>query len=77
MGATLWRTLTSHYRFDDVGGLEMLTQLCGAIDRVEALAQRIRTDLRAWCPARPPGAEGRDATARSDLPPATALGFDC
>jgi hypothetical protein len=25
-GATLWRTLTSHYRFDDVGGLEMLTQ---------------------------------------------------
>lgn len=43
-GATLWRTLTSHYCFDDVGGLEMLTQLCGAIDRVEALAQRIRTD---------------------------------
>jgi hypothetical protein len=43
-GGNLWRTLTANYRFDDVGGLELLTQLCGAIDRIEALAERIRAD---------------------------------
>src|SRR5262244_673775 len=29
-GTNLWRTLTAHYRFDDIGGIEMLAQLCGA-----------------------------------------------
>jgi hypothetical protein len=43
-GVTLWRTLTANYHFEDAGGIEMLAQLCGAVDRVEALSERIRAD---------------------------------
>jgi hypothetical protein len=43
-GTNLWREVTGAYDISDVGGIEMLLQLCSAADRVEALAERIRQD---------------------------------
>src|SRR5262249_34563822 len=43
-GTNLWRSVTSAYDISDVGGIEMLLQVCSAADRVEALAERIRHD---------------------------------
>jgi hypothetical protein len=34
----------SEYRIDDRGGIEILTQICAASDRVEALAAQINED---------------------------------
>ena len=43
-GADLWRAIQLEYTIVDPGGLELLTQACGAVDRVEALAERIEAD---------------------------------
>jgi hypothetical protein len=40
----LWEAITSEYRVEDAGGVEMLTQACAAADRVEALAEQISRD---------------------------------
>ena len=36
--------MQSAYRIDDVGGIELLAQVCAAQDRVEALAEAINRD---------------------------------
>ena len=43
-GLSLWNAVTSAYRIDDVGGIELLAQACAASDRAEALAARIDQD---------------------------------
>jgi hypothetical protein len=43
-GTALWRAVTSEYKVEDAGGIEMLTQACQAADRVEALAEQISRD---------------------------------
>ena len=43
-GNELWTAITSEYRVDDSGGIEMLMQACLAADRVEALAEQISRD---------------------------------
>jgi hypothetical protein len=43
-GLSLWNSIQSAYRIDDVGGIELLAQCCAAADRVEALAERISAD---------------------------------
>jgi hypothetical protein len=43
-GLSLWNSVQTAYRIDDVGGIELLAQACAASDRVEALAERISAD---------------------------------
>jgi hypothetical protein len=43
-GLSLWNSIQGAYRIDDVGGIELLAQVCAAADRVEALAERIGVD---------------------------------
>jgi hypothetical protein len=43
-GMSLWNTIQAAYQIDDVGGIEVLAQICAAQDRVEALAERISAD---------------------------------
>jgi hypothetical protein len=43
-GLSLWNSVQTAYRIDDVGGMELLAQACAATDRVEALAERINAD---------------------------------
>jgi hypothetical protein len=43
-GLSLWNAIQSEYRIDDAGGVELLAQACGAVDRIEALAARIAVD---------------------------------
>ena len=37
-GAKLWRSVTSEYPVEDIGGIELLAQACASLDRAEALA---------------------------------------
>jgi hypothetical protein len=41
-GARLWRSVTSEYPVEDIGGIELLAQACAALDRAET-----------WQPASP------------------------
>jgi Phage terminase, small subunit len=43
-GQGLWRRVTSEYVVEDAAGVEMLTQLCAALDRAEALSARVAED---------------------------------
>ena len=43
-GTELWRTVMAEYSIEDPGGIELLAQACGALDRIEALAERIDAD---------------------------------
>jgi hypothetical protein len=43
-GRALWNRVHTEYRLDDVGSQELLCQACTALDRAEALADRIRSD---------------------------------
>lgn len=43
-GLALWNAVHSEYQIDDRGGVEILTQICAASDRVEALAAQINED---------------------------------
>jgi hypothetical protein len=43
-GMKMWRSVTSEYPIEDVGGIELLAQACAALDRAEALAACIAED---------------------------------
>jgi hypothetical protein len=43
-GMALWNAVMNAYRIEDIGGLEMLGQICAAVDRVEALHEAIDRD---------------------------------
>jgi hypothetical protein len=43
-GTNLWREVNGAYNISDVGGIEMLLQLCSAADRVAMLAECIDAD---------------------------------
>jgi hypothetical protein len=43
-GMRLWRQLVSEYFLEDASGIVMLSQACTALDRAEALAERISAD---------------------------------
>jgi hypothetical protein len=43
-GMALWRTVQTEYAIEDPGGLELLLQACAAVDRLEALGERINAD---------------------------------
>jgi hypothetical protein len=43
-GRKLWNAVQSEYRIDDIGGTEILAQICCAADRVEQLAGQIAID---------------------------------
>jgi hypothetical protein len=43
-GTALWGRVQSEYRIEDAGGSELLLQACSALDRAEALAERIAVD---------------------------------
>ena len=43
-GSDLWQTVQAEYSIEDPGGLELLAQACAALDRAEALAERINAD---------------------------------
>jgi hypothetical protein len=44
MGRELWDAVQREYAVDDRGGIELLTQACGALDLVEALGEAIARD---------------------------------
>jgi hypothetical protein len=43
-GSDLWRTVQAEYAIEDPGGIELLAQACAALDRAEALSERISAD---------------------------------
>ena len=43
-GMALWQTVQGEYSIEDPGGIELLAQACAAVDRLEALAERINAD---------------------------------
>jgi hypothetical protein len=43
-GSALWQRVQSEYRITDVGGAEILSQICSAADRVESLRAAIDRD---------------------------------
>jgi hypothetical protein len=43
-GTVFWNTAMSEYQIADSGGLEILQQICNAIDRAESLAEQIDKD---------------------------------
>ena len=49
-GRSLWDRVMTEYDIQDSGGLEMLLQACGALDRAEALRIEIERDGLLPCP---------------------------
>ncbi|WP_128922350.1 P27 family phage terminase small subunit [Bradyrhizobium nanningense] len=43
-GAALWDRVQAMYRIEDVGGVEILAQICAALDRAEQLADEVARD---------------------------------
>ena len=43
-GTTLWNGVMSEYQIRDIGGVEILAQVCAALDTAEQCAEQIRTD---------------------------------
>jgi hypothetical protein len=43
-GAQFWERVQAEYAITDAGGIELLMQCCGAIDRAESLAEIIARD---------------------------------
>jgi hypothetical protein len=43
-GMASWRAIQAEYRIDDCGGVELLTQICAATDRLEAMSAQINRD---------------------------------
>ena len=43
-GGALWSRVMTDYQIADAGGVELLAQACGALDRAEALRARIDAD---------------------------------
>jgi hypothetical protein len=44
VGMALWNDVMAEYRLADRGGIEILTQVCAAADRAEALSECIAED---------------------------------
>jgi len=44
VGRSLWDTIQAEYQIADTGGAEMLMQICGASDRLDAIGARIAAD---------------------------------
>ena len=61
--AELWDEVQREYGVTDRGGIELLAQACGALDRAEALGEAIARDgcdrLRPRWPQEPSGGQGR------------------
>jgi hypothetical protein len=55
-GGDLWRTVQAEYAIRDCGGVETLMQVCAAVDRLEAIAERISRDGEVIETARGPKA---------------------
>lgn len=43
-GKNLWDRIQKDYAITDTGGIELLAQMCQAVDRAEELAERIAAD---------------------------------
>jgi|SRR5262252_1965512 len=43
-GRSLWDKVHREYRLEDCGSIEMLAQICGAVDRIESLRDGIDRD---------------------------------
>jgi hypothetical protein len=43
-GAKLWHAVQREYKIADCGGIELLAQIAGAVDRLESIAARIADD---------------------------------
>jgi hypothetical protein len=43
-GQSLWNRIQTEYAITDAGGVELLAQICGAADTVEALSAQIAQD---------------------------------
>jgi hypothetical protein len=43
-GQRLWDEIQNEYRISDTGGVEVLAQICAALDRAEQLAAAIERD---------------------------------
>ena len=43
-GMKMWRSVTSEYPVEDIGGIELLAQACAGLDRAESLAACIAED---------------------------------
>src|SRR5688572_18548465 len=43
-GLKLWKSIQAEYNITDTGGVELLAQAAAALDRAEALAERINAD---------------------------------
>jgi hypothetical protein len=43
-GCELWKTIMSEYQVSDSGGIEILAQICCALDTAELMAEQVRRD---------------------------------
>jgi hypothetical protein len=43
-GTSLWNAVQREFRVNDRGGIELLAQACGSVDRLEAITARIDAD---------------------------------
>jgi hypothetical protein len=43
-GTSLWQSVQREYAITDAGGVELLAQACGGVDRLEAITARISED---------------------------------
>jgi Phage terminase, small subunit len=43
-GLTFWNATLAEYQIDDIGGLEVLAQICATLDRLQSLAAEIDRD---------------------------------
>ena len=43
-GQSLWDAVMSEYQIDDRGGVEILAQICSALDRAEEMNEQINSD---------------------------------
>jgi hypothetical protein len=64
-GVALWRRVTREYLIEDAAGIEMLTQICQACDRAEALAAHVSEDGEIV--RTPAGIKARPAVSAANL----------
>jgi hypothetical protein len=53
-GRHLWDEVQSAYDIRDVGGRELLLQICQAVDRIEGLSEQIARDGEVWADGEKP-----------------------
>jgi hypothetical protein len=64
-GEALWGRVTREYLIEDAAGIEMLTQICQACDRAEALAAHVSEDGEIV--RTPAGIKARPAVSAANL----------